>query len=225
VPGPRVLFVLALVVALALAWKLTPLGDYVTLERMIALAERVRELPASPLLVIAAFIVAGLLVVPLTLMVVATTIAFGPVEGGAYALGGARASALVGYAIGRRMGREALGRHAARAAAAIEERVAGGGVLSVATLRLLPVAPFTLVNLVAGAARLRVPAFLAGSLLGFVPGIAAIAFATDRAGAALAQPGAATFGVLGAVLIVMFAAAALLRRKLLRPTPSEAGRR
>ena len=36
-PGLRALVVLALVVALALAWKLTPLGDYVTQPRALGM--------------------------------------------------------------------------------------------------------------------------------------------------------------------------------------------
>lgn len=222
-PGPRILVVIAVVALLAAAWRFTPLGEYVTLERIVALARSVRELPAAPLVVVGAYVVAGLLVVPLTLLVVATTIAFGPFTGAAYALAGALTSALVGYAIGRKIGREALGRRAGRALAAIDARVAGG-VLSVATLRLMPIAPFALVNLVAGAAQLRVGTFLAGSLLGFVPGIALIALATDRASAALARPDAATIGTLVIVLAAIFGVGALLRRMLGRDTV-QAGRR
>lgn len=221
-PGPRILVVIAVVALLAAAWRFTPLGEYVTLERIVALARSVRELPAAPLVVVGAYVVAGLLVVPLTLLVVATTIAFGPFTGAAYALAGALTSALVGY-VGRKIGREALGRRAGRALAAIDARVAGG-VLSVATLRLMPIAPFALVNLVAGAAQLRVGTFLAGSLLGFVPGIALIALATDRASAALARPEAATIGTLVIVLAAIFGVGALLRRMLGRDTV-QAGRR
>jgi uncharacterized membrane protein YdjX (TVP38/TMEM64 family) len=224
-PRARLLLPLFVLAALALAWKLTPLGDYVTLDRLVALGARVRELPAAPLVVVGAFVLGGLLMVPLTLMVVATTGVFGGLQGAAYALAGALASALVGYAVGRAIGREALGRLAGRALAALESRVAGGGVLSVATLRLLPIAPFTVVNVLAGAAQVRVRAYLAGSLIAFVPGIGAIAFATDRAGAALARPDAATVGALIAVLAVMFTAAALLRRQLGRADTVQAGRR
>jgi uncharacterized membrane protein YdjX (TVP38/TMEM64 family) len=221
VPHPRLLLPLLVLAALALAWKLTPLGDVVTLDRLVALGARVRELPAAPLVVVGAFVLGGLLVVPLTLMVVATTVVFGGLQGATYALAGALTSALVGYGVGRAIGREALGRHAGRALAALEARVTGGGVLSVATVRLLPIAPFTVVNVLAGAAHIGAPAYLVGSLIAFVPGIGAIAFATDRAGAALARPDAATVAVLAA----MFAAAALLRRQLGRPDTAEAGRR
>lgn len=124
-PHARLLVAVAVLAALALAWKLTPLGDYVTLERFVALGPRVRELPAAALAVVGAFVLDGLLVVPLTLMVV-TTVIFGPLHGAAYALAGALTSALVGYGIGRAIGREALGRHAGRALAALESRVAGG---------------------------------------------------------------------------------------------------
>jgi uncharacterized membrane protein YdjX (TVP38/TMEM64 family) len=225
VPRARLLVAVAVLAALAAAWNFTPLGEYVTFERFVALGARTRELPAAPLAVVGAFVLGGLLVVPLTLMVVATTVVFGPLQGAAYALAGALTSALAGYGIGRAIGREALGPHAGRALAALESRVADGGALSVATLRLLPIAPFTVVNVLAGAAQIRVPSYLAGSVIAFVPGISAIAFATDRVGAALARPDAATIGILVAVVAVMLVAALLLRRQLARDAGAEAGRR
>lgn len=53
----------------------------------------------------------------------------------------------------------------------------------------------------------------------------AIAFATERAGAALARPDAATIGVLVAVVAVTFPAALPLRRQLGRDATAEGGRR
>jgi uncharacterized membrane protein YdjX (TVP38/TMEM64 family) len=56
---------------------------------------------------------------------------------------------------------------------------------SLAGLRLIPIAPFTIVNLVAGASGVRLRQFLAGTLIGMGPGIVLICLSVDRARAAI----------------------------------------
>ena len=51
-----------------------------------------------------------------------------------------------------------------------------------ATVRLVPAAPFTLVNLVAGAMRIRFLHYLAGTALGLLPGLAVMAALGARPG-------------------------------------------
>ncbi|NUS20534.1 MAG: TVP38/TMEM64 family protein, partial [Mesorhizobium sp.] len=57
----------------------------------------------------------------------------------------------------------------------IQERIVGKGSLAVVVIRLIPIAPFSLVNLVAGASTLPLRDFLIGTLLGMMPGILAMA--------------------------------------------------
>jgi uncharacterized membrane protein YdjX (TVP38/TMEM64 family) len=44
-------------------------------------------------------------------------------------------------------------------------------VIAIATIRLVPVAPFTVVNLVAGASAIRPFDYVAGTALGMLPGL------------------------------------------------------
>jgi uncharacterized membrane protein YdjX (TVP38/TMEM64 family) len=44
-------------------------------------------------------------------------------------------------------------------------------VLAVASIRLVPIAPFTVVNLVAGASRIPFVDYLLGTILGMAPGL------------------------------------------------------
>jgi uncharacterized membrane protein YdjX (TVP38/TMEM64 family) len=53
----------------------------------------------------------------------------------------------------------------------LSERIGERGIATVIVLRLLPIAPFTIVNLVAGASHIRLRDFMIGSVLGMVPGI------------------------------------------------------
>jgi len=57
---------------------------------------------------------------------------------------------------------------------------------SLAGLRLIPIAPFTVINLLAGASRVKLRDFLLGTLIGMGPGTVLICFSVDRARAALA---------------------------------------
>lgn len=55
-----------------------------------------------------------------------------------------------------------------------------GAARTVALLRISPIVPFAAVNVVAGLARVRLDAFVAGSVLGMLPRAALVAFWTDR---------------------------------------------
>lgn len=54
--------------------------------------------------------------------------------------------------------------------------------------RVVPVAPFTLLNLVAGASHLRLWDFVLGTALGMAPGVIVICVFTDRVAAVLNDP-------------------------------------
>src|SRR3546814_16038810 len=53
----------------------------------------------------------------------------------------------------------------------IAARVQHHGIFAVAAIRLVPTAPFTLINLVAGATGIHLVDYLIGSALGLAPGI------------------------------------------------------
>jgi uncharacterized membrane protein YdjX (TVP38/TMEM64 family) len=78
-------------------------------------------------------------------------------------------------------------------------------------LRLLPVAPFTVVNLVAGASEIRTRDYLLGTLFGMAPGVALMSVFGDRLGAWLRHPDFANLAV-----VVFVAALALLLTWALR---------
>lgn len=51
----------------------------------------------------------------------------------------------------------------------------GRGILAVVVIRMIPVAPYSIVNVVAGASTLPLRDFMVGTLLGITPGILAMA--------------------------------------------------
>jgi phosphatidylserine/phosphatidylglycerophosphate/cardiolipin synthase-like enzyme/uncharacterized membrane protein YdjX (TVP38/TMEM64 family) len=199
---------------LALAWRFTPLHEWLAVDRLVAWGESLRGHPWTPLGVAAAFVGGGLIAFPLLLLIAVTAIVFGPLLGAIYAAGGAMLSATATFAIGRRLGRETVRRLAGRRINALSQRLAQHGLLAVAFIRMLPVAPFSIVNVVAGASHIGWRDFLLGTLLGLLPGIAALTVFVDRALAAIREPSVGSFALLGLAVVVIFGLLRLLQRAL-----------
>jgi uncharacterized membrane protein YdjX (TVP38/TMEM64 family) len=128
-------------------------------------------MPSAPLIVLAMFVVGGLLVFPVLLLIAATAAAFGPWLGFALASTGAIASAIVTYGVGAAIGRRTMEKVLGPQLHRVRRGVVQRGVLAVAAIRLVPIAPFTLVNLVAGASKIPFADYLLGTIIGMAPGL------------------------------------------------------
>jgi uncharacterized membrane protein YdjX (TVP38/TMEM64 family) len=206
--------------ALALAWRFTPLREWLAFDRLIAFGVGLREHPWAPLTVALAFVGGGLVAFPLLVLVAATALVFGPVLGPIYALAGALLSAALTFAIGRKLGRETVRKLAGKRVNDLSRRLARRGLIAVAFVRLLPVAPFSVVNVVAGASHIRWSDFLLGTLIGLLPGVATMSFFVDRAVAAIREPGTVTFVLLAGAVALIVGLAIVLRRRLRNRAPS-----
>ena len=121
-------------------------------------------------LVIAGFVLGGFVMLPVTILVIATAVTFGPWMGFPYAMLGALASAVATYGAGELLGRDAVRRLAGSRINRISKKLATQGMLTIVTLRIVPVAPFSVINLVAGASHIRFKDFLLGTVVGLAPG-------------------------------------------------------
>jgi uncharacterized membrane protein YdjX (TVP38/TMEM64 family) len=204
---------IAVLATLALAWRYTPLGEYLNIDDLTAYAATFREMAFAPILVPAIFVVGGLLMVPLMLLIAITALVFGPFPGILYAFAGALASGAVTYEIGKRLGRNAIRKVAGRRLNDLSQRLGKRGLLTVLIVRLLPVAPYTVINIVAGATHIGWRDFLLGTALGLAPGIIMIMLFVDRAIAAIRAPGPVTLAVLAAVVAVIIGVGFALRRR------------
>jgi uncharacterized membrane protein YdjX (TVP38/TMEM64 family) len=132
-------------------------------------------------LVLGAFVAGSIVSFPILVMIGATVIALGPVLGFVCAAVGSMLAASATFGIGRAVGRRPLRKWLGRRAQVLEQRLEGRGIVTVALLRKVPVAPFTIVNMLVGASGLPFREFIAGTALGMLPGIAAFALVGDRA--------------------------------------------
>jgi len=159
------------VVALVLAWRYTPLAEWASPERLAAAFRAIADSPLSFPIVVGIFVAAGFIAFPITLLIAATAITFGTWEGLSIALAGSMANALSTYAAGRWLGADLLRRVMGPRINRVARKVKSNGILAVTTMRVMPTAPFTLVNLVAGATKIRMLDYTIGTFLGLAPGI------------------------------------------------------
>jgi phosphatidylserine/phosphatidylglycerophosphate/cardiolipin synthase-like enzyme/uncharacterized membrane protein YdjX (TVP38/TMEM64 family) len=147
------------------------LAGWIDAGDIIAAIDAARGSPAlTALAVTGAFVVGGLLLVPVTLMIAGCGALFGPGLGLAYALCGAFSGAALYHRLGRSLGRDAVDDLAGPRLRAALRKVARRGLLAVAAVRLLPVAPHVVVGLAAGAARVSFRDYMLGSILAMIPG-------------------------------------------------------
>jgi len=206
---------LVTLLGMAAAWRWTALGDGLNINTLTRQAEMLDAHPATPLLVILGIALAGSLAVPLTLLVVVAVLAFGSLAGFFYSLAGAELSALLLYTVGQGMGRDLVRRYAGKRLNSVSKQLSRRGVLTIVTLRIVPVAPFVVINLVAGASHISFRDFALGTLVGLLPGLVAIAFFADGLVRSIRDPDIGSLAWLAAVVLII-AMAALWLRKWLR---------
>ena len=129
---------------------------------------------AFPLTVLV-FVALAFVGMPQWVLIGAAVITFGPVLGGLISWVATLLSALANFALGRMMGGERLRARLGERAGRWVDRVSDEGLMAALLVRLVPVAPFVLINLAAGASTMRARDFAIGTAIGIVPKIAAIA--------------------------------------------------
>jgi phospholipase D1/2 len=194
-------------VALAIAWQFPPLSTMADPGTVGPMLRALAAEPWAPLLVLGVYVVGGLIAFPVLLLIAATAAAFGPAAGLAYAAAGSLLSAVVTYAVGVALGRDALRAVIGPRLRRVQRRIVRGGVLTIAAIRLVPIAPFTVVNLVAGASEIRFGAFVAGTILGMAPGLIVMSALGHQIMRIITGPSGTDVALLAAVVAIWIALA------------------
>jgi len=170
----------------------------------------------AALAVITMFVLAGLVMFPVMVLIVATAAMFGMWPGIAYALAGALSSAMVTYTIGRWLGPRGLRQFFGPRLNFITRSFAQQGIPAVTLVRLVPVAPFSIVNLAAGA--IAIPAFdyLVGTAIGLAPGLTLMSVLGEQATALLREPTLGGIALLVGLLVGAIGISVALQRFMAR---------
>lgn len=213
--------ILVLLIGLAATWRWTALADTISLRKTTAWAIALRDNPARPLIILVAYVVGSLVMFPITILILATALVFGPLLGSAYSFAGCLLGAAVTYAVGYVVGKDLVQRLLGRKWKRVERELGKSGVMAVAAIRLLPIAPFTIVNIVSGAFKVPIWDYFLGSLLGLAPGILVTNFFAHQFARAIRNPGVGSYTLLGVSILVVVLAAIWLRRKFKSKEPTE----
>ncbi|MDN3524601.1 TVP38/TMEM64 family protein [Halomonas sabkhae] len=177
--------VLLALVSLGLLWQWLAMQDLLTVDSLMKLARGSiawRDASWAVLVVMAAYAAASLVMFPLSLLVALTGLLFGPWWGFAYSLAGTLAASVLTWWVGRRLGRDALMRYGGKHLKGLSRYLSGRGIRTMTVVNLLPLAPFTLTNMMAGAFHLRFRDYMIGSTLGIVPGLAGVTLLGSQLG-------------------------------------------
>jgi phospholipase D1/2 len=209
---------------LTAVWKFTPLADFLDGHRVTRWARQVGSYWWAPIATMLAYTPAALLMFPRPLITLFAVIAFGPLLGFAYAMLGIELSAWVTYVAGQRLDRGTVQRVAGAKLNDILQVLRRRGLLAMTALRLVPLAPFAVEGVVAGAVRVKPRHFLAGTALGMLPGTLTSTVFGNQLQVWLEQPHRINYWLIALALVLLGTATWLVRRWLIASAPASTSR-
>ena len=211
----KIAVIVGVVAALTALWRWTPLGEMATAENIVAWTRTVRGMWWAPFVLIAAYTVGALILFPRPVLTLVSVMTFGVRWGLVYATAGILLAALVTYYAGRLMKRETLRRIAGDNVEKAAKPVKRHGVIATFAANMLPTPPFAVQNMIAGAMRIKLWEFMAGTAIALIPGILAWTVFGDQIMNALDDSSKVNYWLVGGVL-VLFAAFIFLTRYFLK---------
>ena len=190
-------------VGLAALWHFTPVADTVNGEAAVRWAQDFAGRWWAPFVVLAAYTPACFVMFPRPLITLAAVIGFGAWQGFGLALTGITIAALFTYVLGVRMKRDTVRRLAGAKLDRMIEVLKRHGLLALTLLRLVPLAPFAVEGIVAGAVRMKLWHLAAGTVIGMLPGTLAATVFGNQLEAALSGSAAVNWWLVGSVVALL----------------------
>jgi len=182
-------FAIAALFIAVISWGLSFLPSDLDQESVKNLIEEYGRQQAWALpVVVAVFVLSGFLFLPVTVLTLAVAAVYGPWLGAVYSILGAVVSAVVMFFLGHLLGSSGLRNLGGPRVKTVDEKLANAGLVGVVLLRLVPVAPYTFINLVAGVSSLPLGVFALGTLIGVTPALLANSLVGDSLFQILTNP-------------------------------------
>lgn len=132
--------------------------------------EKARGTPWALPLICALYVGGGFILFPVTVLNLAAAMVFGAVWGVIYALIGALLSAAVFFGIGHGLGDKYLRKYIGGKVKTIDEKISESGIIGLTMLRYVPMAPYSVFNVMAGISSVTFPVFMLATFFSLVPG-------------------------------------------------------
>jgi phosphatidylserine/phosphatidylglycerophosphate/cardiolipin synthase-like enzyme/uncharacterized membrane protein YdjX (TVP38/TMEM64 family) len=214
--GPvKVIAAIAVIAGLAAMWRYTPLAEWITAEHIATLAGEFAQAPWAPFALMAAYAPASVVMFPRALITLFAVVAFDAWLGFTFAMTGILLAALLTYLAGMRFDRTTVRLLAGEKVDRVVRVLRHRGLFAMTALRLVPLAPFAVEGVVAGAIRIKLFDFMMGTFLGMLPGTLAATVFGDQLAIALHDPSALNPWLIGAVAVGLIAATLYVRHWLL----------
>src|SRR5262249_33232968 len=113
------------------AWKWTPLADQIDIRKITIWVHSIRDNPGGPFIILAAYLAGSVLIIPITVLILATALVFGPLLGCAYSFVGCFLGAGLTYAIGYFLGRNFIQRVVGSKWQRVEQKIDQAGIMGV----------------------------------------------------------------------------------------------
>lgn len=198
--------------ALAAAWRYTPLHDIVTPDNAAAWARRLRAMPFAPVILVLSYTPAAAIMFPRPLLTLTTVIAFGPYLGTLYCAAGVMLAAMAFYYLGRYGPKGWVTKLAGDSVETLGKVLRAHGIAAIFALNMMPAPPFSVQGMIAGALRVPVIQYALGSFLGVMPTLVAWAFFGRQIAASLEDSSGVNLWLVAVVAVVMIAFTLLVRR-------------
>jgi uncharacterized membrane protein YdjX (TVP38/TMEM64 family) len=206
----------AVVIALTALWRYTPLAEFASRQRILEWARIARATRWAPFALAAAYIPAAFIMFPRPLLSLLAIVAFGIWVGGATVAAGVLAAALATYFAGRLLPSDTVRRLAGDKFDRLSALLREHAILAVFAANMLPAPPFAVQGMMAGAIRLKLWKYTAGTVLSLTPGLIAVLVFGHQINMALEQGSKVSYAALAAavlgVALVIFLAARWLAR-------------
>lgn len=174
VPRRRIILTAIAIVILVAVALLVPLPSAVQLRDWATSVG-----PWFPLAFLAAHVVVTIFPFPRTAFTLAAGLLFGPVLGIAIAVTASTISAVLALVLVRAAGWQLSGLVPHPRVAALDARLRVRGWPAILSMRLIPAVPFSVLNYAAGASAVRVVPYTLASVVGLLPGTAAVVVLGD----------------------------------------------
>jgi len=152
-------------------------------------------------------------------------LAFGPVYGSMVAWISTMVSASFDFWLGQRLGEDRINKFGGKLVQRFISVVRRHGFWTSLTVRVVPSGPFVVINMAAGVAGMTYLAFLAGTAIGIIPKIVAIAFFGEGIQGAATGKGPLYIAIVVAFALawigIIYFAGARLKRKTGMDTPQD----
>ncbi len=125
----------------------------------------------APVLYAAIFTILAVFGIPVTVLIGGVGILFGPFSGSLVAMTASVASAVLSYLIGHITGKNLIRKFSGEKINSISKQFTKRGIWTIIFVRIVPLAPYAVINMLAGASHIRFRDYVLGTIIGMIPGI------------------------------------------------------